>query len=78
MNNKDNITIGRPKVGGAIYFAPAGSTLPTNATTSLPSAYINLGYVTEDAILYEDTGKYSYAMDENLYYIEYSGLKQNL
>ena len=31
MNNKDNITIGRPKVGGAIYFAPAGSTLPTDA-----------------------------------------------
>lgn len=50
MNNKDNITIGLPKVGGAIYFAPAGSTLPTDASTSLPSAYVNLGYVTEDGV----------------------------
>lgn len=35
------------------------------------------GYVTEDAILYEDTGKYDYAMDDNIYHISYSGLKQN-
>lgn len=50
MNDKDNITIGRPKVGGAIYFAPAGSTLPTDAESSLSSAYVNLGYVTEDGV----------------------------
>ena len=50
MNNKDNITIGRPKVGGAIYFAPLGSDLPTDASTSLPEAYVNLGYVTEDGV----------------------------
>lgn len=50
MNNKDNITIGRPKVGGAIYFAPLGSTLPTDASTSLSEAYVNLGYVTEDGV----------------------------
>ena len=50
MNNKDNITIGLPKVGGAIYFAPAGLTLPTDASTSLQSAYVTLGYVTEDGV----------------------------
>lgn len=50
MNDKDNITIGRPKVGGAIYFAPLGSALPTDANTSLPEAYVNLGYVTEDGV----------------------------
>lgn len=50
MNDKDNITIGRPKVGGAIYYAPAGSTLPTDASTSLSEAYVNLGYVTEDGV----------------------------
>lgn len=36
-----------------------------------------VGYVTEDAILFEDTGKYSYTMDGKLYFVEYSGLKQN-
>ena len=50
MNNKDNITIGRPKVGGAIYYAPAGSALPTNASASLSAAYVNLGYVTENGV----------------------------
>lgn len=50
MNDKDNITIGRPKVGGAIYFAPLGSELPTDASTSLSEAYVNLGYVTEDGV----------------------------
>lgn len=36
-----------------------------------------VGKVTENAILYEDTGKYNYGMDDNLYHISYSGLKQN-
>lgn len=49
-NNKDNITIGRPKVGGAIYYAPAGTTLPTDADSSLAAAFVNLGYVTEDGV----------------------------
>jgi len=49
-NDKDNITIGRPKVGGAIYWAPLGSTLPTDATTSLSDEFVNLGYVTEDGV----------------------------
>lgn len=51
MNDKGNITIGLPKAGGAIYFAPAGSTLPTDATTSLSGSYVNLGYVTEDGVV---------------------------
>ena len=50
MNDKGNITIGLPKAGGAIYFAPAGTTLPTDASTSLSAAYVNLGYVTEDGV----------------------------
>lgn len=36
-----------------------------------------VGKVTENAILYADTGKYDYGMDENLYYTQYSGYKQN-
>ena len=49
-NDKGNITIGRPKIGGAIYWAPLGTTLPTDATTSLSEAFVNLGYVTEDGV----------------------------
>ena len=50
MNDKGNITIGLPKAGGAIYVAPIGSTLPSDATTSLSASYVNLGYVTEDGV----------------------------
>lgn len=35
------------------------------------------GKVTENAILYADTGKYSYGMDDKLYHTVYSGIKQN-
>lgn len=49
-NNKDNITIGLPKPGGAIYWAPLGTALPTNAKDSLSEAFVNLGYVTEDGV----------------------------
>lgn len=50
MNDKDNITIGRPKAGGAIYVAPLGTQLPSDAGTSLSGSYVNLGYVTEDGV----------------------------
>ena len=36
-----------------------------------------VGYITKDAILIENTGKYSYSMDDKLYHTEYSGYKQN-
>ncbi|MBP3422555.1 MAG: hypothetical protein J6K86_02190 [Clostridia bacterium] len=35
------------------------------------------GQVTEDAVLFATTGKYSYAMDDKVYHTSYSGLKQN-
>lgn len=50
MNDKDNITIGRPKEGGAVFFAPAGTALPTDASSELPAAYVCLGFVTEDGV----------------------------
>lgn len=49
-NDKSNITIGLPKPGGAIYWAPAGTTLPSDATTALGAPFLNLGYVTEDGL----------------------------
>lgn len=49
-NDKSNITIGLPKPGGALFWAPAGTALPADADAALPSEYINLGYVTEDGL----------------------------
>lgn len=50
MNNTDNVSYGKPKVGGAIFTAPAGSVPPTDATTELTSAFKGLGYVSEDGL----------------------------
>lgn len=49
-NNKDNITIGLPKANGAVFWAPAGTTLPADADTALSSDFINLGFITDDGL----------------------------
>ena len=42
-NDKSNIAIGLPNPKGALYWAPLGTTLPTDATTPLASEFVNLG-----------------------------------
>lgn len=48
MTNKANVIAGKPKVGGAVFRAPLGSELPTDARTKLPAAFKELGYVSSD------------------------------
>lgn len=48
-----NVTAGKPKTSGAVFTAPVGSTLPTDAVTAINSiseAYKDLGYVSEDGL----------------------------
>lgn len=49
-NNPDNVTYGKPKVGGSIFIAPVGATLPTDATTALDAAFQNAGYCSDDGL----------------------------
>lgn len=49
-NTVANVTTGKPKVSGAIWRAPLGTTLPTDATTALDNAFKCLGYCSEDGL----------------------------
>lgn len=62
MGQVDNVSTGKPSISGGVWIGDAGSTLPTNATSSLGGDYTALGYVSEDGLTNSnspesDTGK---------------------
>ena len=57
--------------------AKLSSTSKIRDYTSAVGTVGEVGRVTSDAILVEKTGKYSYSMDDKLYFTNYTGFKQN-
>lgn len=55
MAKTENVTYGKPKVGGAVSVAPLGTVLPTDAKTALNEAFKNLGYISEDGLNNENS-----------------------
>lgn len=49
-NDVTKVSAGKPKIGGAIFAAPKGTTMPTDSTTALSSEFKCLGYVSEDGL----------------------------
>lgn len=47
MSDVLNVSVGKPKIGGAVYRAPLGSTLPTDAKTALDAVFKGLGYISD-------------------------------
>lgn len=47
-NDATNVGVGKPKVTGAAFIAPAKTTLPTDASTQLDAKFKGLGYMSED------------------------------
>lgn len=46
-NNATLVTTGKPNIAGAVFSAPLGTTLPTDATTALGEDFTPLGYVSD-------------------------------
>lgn len=46
-----NVSVGKPRAAGGIFAAPPGSSLPTDATSDLDSAFVGLGYVSDAGLV---------------------------
>ena len=48
--NVNNVSVGKPKVGGAVHAAPAGTAAPTSAVAALSELYKDLGYISDEGV----------------------------
>lgn len=55
MSTVGNVSVGKPKTSGAIFRAPLGTTLPTDAISTLDNAFVELGYVSDDGVVNANT-----------------------
>lgn len=54
-NNTINVSVGKGVTGGYMFVAPQGSELPTDFDSELDAAFLNVGYLGDDGIVFSDS-----------------------
>jgi hypothetical protein len=54
-NTSTNVTAGKPKIKGAVFVAPLGTTIPTDATCTLDNAFECCGYISDAGVVNTNT-----------------------
>lgn len=54
-NNTANVSVGKGKSGGYFFLAPTGTALPTDNSTPLDTAFLNMGFLGDDGAVFSDS-----------------------
>lgn len=50
-NDATKVSFGKPKSTGAVFVAPLGTTIPTDATSALDGDFLPMGYISDDGLV---------------------------
>lgn len=64
-NNIKNVSVGKGKSGGYFFLAPAGTELPTDNSTELDTAFLNMGFLGDDGAVFSDSSSVDTYYDLN-------------
>lgn len=64
-NDTKNVSYGKFLSGGYFFLAPSGTTLPTDNTTPLDAAFLNMGFLGDDGVNFSDSSSTETAYDAN-------------
>lgn len=65
-NNTANVSTIKGVVGGYFYAAPYGTVLPTDNTTALNAAFVNIGYISDAGVVHSKSGTTTDFHDMNM------------
>lgn len=65
-NNTANVSTAKGVIGGYFFTAPEGTTLPTDNTTALDNAFVNIGYISDAGVVHSKSGSNTNFHDMNM------------
>lgn len=64
-NSTKNVSYGKFLSGGYFFLAPSGTALPTDNTTTLDTAFLNMGFLGDDGVNFSDSSSTENSYDAN-------------